>query len=146
MKTIGIACLLDGELAKKYFATFVLYTSVDQKEEIFKISLMSILDMLVCYGLQHFNVENSVDMSNQKKKGSLQLFDLDKDEMDLAVSEIQKETENIVTKLIRLLDHEVKNNFKNNIPNLYSKITIFVVRFRTKSTNWYPLKGSVNFY
>ncbi|KAL6264149.1 hypothetical protein P5V15_004228 [Pogonomyrmex californicus] len=74
LKTLGVYCILDKELAKKHIMIFFYQFSLEQDDqEIWITSLKVIFDLLLMYGLRYFDIlqspeENSVQNRSEKTR------------------------------------------------------------------------------
>lgn len=71
LTAVGICCLLNGELAKQHLTIFLLqFSNDDENIDVLLTSLKAMIDLLLCFGLEHFdtsqNVENDEDKRNQE--------------------------------------------------------------------------------
>ncbi|XP_071634253.1 condensin complex subunit 3 [Temnothorax longispinosus] len=74
LKTLGVYCILDKELAKKHIMIFFYQFSLEQEnQEIWVVSLKGIFDLLLMYGFEYFDIlqspeENSMENRSEKTR------------------------------------------------------------------------------
>ncbi|XP_011706889.1 PREDICTED: condensin complex subunit 3 [Wasmannia auropunctata] len=76
LKTLGVYCILDKELAKKHMMIFFYQFSLEQEnQEIWVVSLKGIFDLLLMYGLEYFDILQSPEENRSEKTRSLYTHD-----------------------------------------------------------------------
>ncbi|XP_019888432.1 condensin complex subunit 3 isoform X2 [Ooceraea biroi] len=68
LKTLGLYCIFDKELAKKHIMIFFYQFSLEQEnQEIWVVALKGIFDLLLSYGLDYFEILQSLEDSTQNR-------------------------------------------------------------------------------
>ncbi|XP_003705431.1 chromosome associated protein G [Megachile rotundata] len=107
VRALSICCILDKELAKKHIMMLILQFSLEQENpEIWIIALKGIFDLLLLYGLEHFDILQQPEESNttnkSNKSNTTKLY-TDTD-MEVSLSSTRKsDTENGNRNFIKIL-------------------------------------------
>lgn len=111
-------CLVDSEIAKKYYMVYLLELSAEpQNEEIWIVSLKSIFDLLLFYGLEFFdmllNETNDLDKTETRNR-TIRLYSNTEDHLieDIQSTGPISESEtncNFIKILMALFDNEVSH-------------------------------------
>lgn len=114
LKTIVICCLLDGELAKKYFTMFFLpFTDFPDDYRMWITALKAIFDLLLRYGLEFFNIpqaEDEIGVNERSKRNRTVRLYTENDEVSSVNNErfdVEEGGDKFIKIITGFLDHEV---------------------------------------
>ncbi|CAK9813926.1 Condensin complex subunit 3 [Anthophora quadrimaculata] len=109
IKAISICCILDKELAEQHIMTLFLQFSLEQENvEIWIIALKGIFDLLLLYGLEHFDIveHTQQNFTNKTEKSRTKLYNDTDSEVSLtSINRTQTERCNFIKILAGLLDN-----------------------------------------
>ncbi|XP_051156329.1 condensin complex subunit 3 [Leptopilina boulardi] len=113
LKTIVICCLLDGELAKKYFTMFFLpFTDFPDDYRMWITALKAIFDLLLRYGLEFFNIpqaEDEIGVNERSKRNRTVRLYTENDEVSSVNNErfdVEEGGDKFIKIITGFLDHE----------------------------------------
>ncbi|XP_033356774.1 condensin complex subunit 3 [Bombus vosnesenskii] len=111
LKAVSVCCILDRELAKQHIMMLFLQFSLEQENpDIWIVALKGIFDLLLLYGLEHFDIlENVPDNTGSKsEKSRTKLFtdtDTEVSVASLRKSEAERGNCNFIKIIAGLLDN-----------------------------------------
>jgi len=112
LKTLGLYCIFNKELAKKHIMIFFYQFSLEQEnQEIWVVALKGIFDLLLIYGLDYFEILQSPEntsMENKSEKNRT-LYTHDDSIVSINKEMNEKSSCNFVKILTGLLDNPVSN-------------------------------------
>ncbi|XP_043466822.1 condensin complex subunit 3 [Leptopilina heterotoma] len=113
LKSIVICCLLDGELAKKYFTMFFLpFTEFPDDYRMWITALKAIFDLLLRYGLEFFDIvqaDDEIDANDKSKRNRTVRLYTESDEVSSVNVErfdIEQGGDKFIKIITGFLDHE----------------------------------------